>query len=121
MVAWPLTFTVRDNKAMVTGIQVSFLMNSDSLIPDRVLSGLIPCPGSYGRQRCYFSTFYQRIRHLLRIKIPGGGDNFAGSGRSCVPFHPGFRPARPTGSIPSYPFPPYRWNAQPGVSTGGSL
>src|SRR3546814_15488727 len=61
MVAWPLACPAKDNNAIITGMQVSFLIDIENLKPDRVLSGSNPCPVLHGRQRCYFSTFYQRI------------------------------------------------------------
>src|SRR3546814_15326518 len=94
MLALPLSCPAKINNAIITGIQVSFLIDIENLKPDRVLSGSNPCPVLHGRQRCYFSTFYQRIPRLLHTKILAGQGIACHRMRSFVLIRPWLPPGR---------------------------
>src|SRR3546814_512473 len=117
MVAWPLACPAKDNNAIITGMQVSFLIDIENLKPDRVLSGSNPCPVLHGRQRCYFSTFYQRIPRLLHTKILAGHGIACHRMRSFVLSRPWLPPGRLPAWTPGYLCPGTADSLRPGLST----
>src|SRR3546814_19131735 len=97
-------------------MQVSFLIDIENLKPDRVLSGSNPCPVLHGRQRCYFSTFYQRIPRLLHTKILAGQGIACHSMRSFVLIRPWFPPGCLPAWTPGYLCPGTADSLRPGFS-----